>query len=254
MWKAFKRILMALNLWAEKASETDALNAATVESEIRKQKASADKAHYANGQLQANIMLLKNQIKQQENKKKELQYLIDVAIKGNDEANGSIYAEELANLETDMETNNQQLTTLNDSYKQNTEIIAESIRQIQKMQREFETLKAQVAVSRNLEGLAKMYKSSITELQGMMGGEGAAAMQRMREAAVQGQAQMTSTMDLAHEMGAGIKQQQEARKARGKALFAEYKAKASANVQTTEVKAETTETKQTEKTPISVNA
>jgi hypothetical protein len=79
MWKAFKRLLMALNLWAEKASETDALNAAVVETEIRKQKGAADKAHYANGQLQANIMLLKNQIKQQEIKKKELNYLIEAS-------------------------------------------------------------------------------------------------------------------------------------------------------------------------------
>ena len=254
MWKSIKRLLMALNLWAEKASETDALNAATVEIEIRKQKAAADKAHYANGQLQANVMLLKNQIKTQEGKKKELQYLIDQAVKTNDEANGANYAEELSTLESDLETNNQQLATLNDSYKQNTEIIAESIRQIQKMQREFETLKAQVAVSRNMEGLATMYKSSITELQGMMGGEGASAMQRMRVAAVQGQAQMTSTMDLAKEMGSGIRQQQEARKAKGKALFAEYKAKSAVNVQPTEVKTDTTEVKQTERATISVNA
>jgi len=253
MWKAFKRLLMALNLWAEKASETDALNAAVVETEIRKQKGAADKAHYANGQLQANIMLLKNQIKQQEIKKKELNYLIEASVKTNDEANGAVYAEELANLESDLENNSQQLATLDQSYKQNTEIIAESIRQIQKMQREFEQLKAQVAVSRNLEGLATMYKSSITELQGMMGGEGASAMQRMRVAAVQGQAQMSSTMDLAKEMGAGIRQQQEARKARGKALFAEYKAKSTASVQPTEVKTdETTETKT--KSQITVNA
>ena len=76
-----------------------------------------------------------------------------------------------------------------------------------------------------------MMKSSIAELQGTLGGEGAAAMDRMRTAAAQGQGQVDSTLDLAQEMGNNIRAQQEAKKARGKALFEAYKQKNAAQVQ-----------------------
>jgi tetratricopeptide (TPR) repeat protein len=64
-----------------------------------------------------------------------------------------------------------------------------------------------------------MMKSSITELQGMMGGELAQSMQQLRQSAAAGEGQMRATLDLAKEMGSGIARQQEARKLRGKALF-----------------------------------
>lgn len=231
MFTSIQRFFIWLGVLAEKASETDAINQAIVERGIRDQKAKADKAHYANGQLQSQILLLKDQVRKQEQKETELKYMLDHAAKTNDEANGSVYAEELANLEQDLLENKNQLSQLEEAYKQNTEIIAESMRQIQKAQREFETLKAKVAISRNMENLAQLMKSSVTELQGMIGGETASAMQRMREASVQGQGQITATMDLAKEMGSNIRAQQEARKARGKALFQEYKAKATQSVQ-----------------------
>ena len=118
-----------------------------------------------------------------------------------------------------------QADNLEQLYRQNTEIIAESLREIQKFQREFESVKAKVAIGRSLEGLAGMMKSSITELQGMMGGEMGQSMQQLRQAAAGGEGQMRATLDLAKEMGSGIARQQEMRKARGAMLFQEYKKK-----------------------------
>jgi hypothetical protein len=70
-----------------------------------------------------------------------------------------------------------------------------------------------------------MMKSSISELQGMMGGEMGQSMQQLRQSAASGEGQMRATLDLAKEMGSGITRQQEARKARGAMLFQEYKKK-----------------------------
>ena len=81
------------------------------------------------------------------------------------------------------------------------------------------------AIGRSLEGLAGMMKSSITELQGMMGGEMGTSMQQLRQSAAAGEGQMRATMDLAKEMGSGIARQQDMRKARGAMLFQEYKKK-----------------------------
>jgi hypothetical protein len=86
-------------------------------------------------------------------------------------------------------------------------------------------VKARVAIGRSLENLAGMMKSSITELQGMMGGEMGQSMQQLRQSAAGGEGQMRATLDLAKEMGSGIQRQQEMRKARGAMLFQEYKKK-----------------------------
>src|SRR5205807_5944355 len=143
----------------------------------------------------------------------------------NDEANGAHYTEELATLEQDLGENKTQFDSLEQLYKQNTEIIAQSLREIQKFQREFEATKARVAIGRSLENLAGMMKSSITELQGMMGGEMSQSMQQLRQSAASGEGQMRATLDLAKEMGSGVSRQQEMRKARGAMLFQEYKKK-----------------------------
>jgi chromosome segregation ATPase len=169
--------------------------------------------------------LLRDQIKRQDQHRQELQSLLQAAAAANDEANGSHYAEELATLEQDLNENKSQADNLEQLYKQNTGIIAESLREIQRFQREFEAVKAKVAIGRSLEGLAGMMKSSITELQGMMGGEMGQSMQQLRQSAAAGEGQMRATLDLAKEMGSGIARQQEARKARGAMLFQEYKKK-----------------------------
>ena len=225
MFRAIKRLFIWLGLVAEKATETDAINQAVVERGIRDAKAKADKAHYANGQLAGQIALLNDQVKRQERQRDELQSLLQAAAAANDEANGAHYAEELAALEQDLNDNKAQADNLETLYKQNTAIIAESLREIQRFQREFEAVKAKVAIGRSLEGLAGMMKSSIAELQGMMGGELGQSMQQLRQSAAAGEGQMRATLDLAKEMGSGIVRQQEARKARGALLFQEYKKK-----------------------------
>jgi DNA repair exonuclease SbcCD ATPase subunit len=225
MFRAIKRIFIWMGLMAEKATETDAINQAVVERGIRDSKAKADKAHYANGQLAGQISLLKDQIKRQDRQREDLQGMLQAAAAANDEANGAHYAEELAALEQDLAENKSQMENLEQLYQQNTQIIAQSLREIQKFQREFEAVKAKVAIGRSLENLAGMMKSSITELQGMMGGEMGQSMQQLRQAAASGEGQMRATLDLAKEMGSGIARQQEMRKARGAMLFQEYKKK-----------------------------
>ena len=225
MFRAIKRVFIWLGLMAEQATESDAINEAVVERGIRDSKAKADKAHYANGQLAGQIALLKDQVKRQERQREDLQGMLQAAAAANDNANGAHYADELATLEQDLADNKSQLQSLEELYQQNTQIIAQSLREIQKFQREFETVKTKVAIGRSLENLSGMMKSSITELQGMMGGEMGQSMQQLRQAAAGGEGQMRATLDLAKEMGSGIARQQEMRKARGAMLFEEYKKK-----------------------------
>ena len=225
MFRAIKRVFIWLGLMAEKATENDAINQAVVERGIRDAKAKADKAHYANGQLAGQIALLRDQVKRQDRQREDLQGMLQAAAAANDEANGSHYAEELAAMEGELNDNKTQLQNLEELYQQNTQIIAQSLREIQRFQREFETVKARVAIGRSLENLAGMMKSSITELQGMMGGEMGQSMQQLRQSAAGGEGQMRATLDLAKEMGSGIARQQEMRKARGAQLFQEYKKK-----------------------------
>ncbi len=225
MFRAIKRLFIWMGLMAEKATETDAINQAVVERGIRDSKAKADKAHYANGQLAGQIALLRDQIKLQERERENLQSLLQAAAAANDEANGAHYAEQLATMESELNDNKSQADNLEALYKQNTSIIAESLREIQRFQREFEAVKAKVAIGRSLENLAGMMKSSITELQGMMGGEMGQSMQQLRQSAAGGEGQMRATLDLAKEMGSGIARQQEARQLRGAQLFQQYKQK-----------------------------
>ena len=225
MFRALKRVFIWLGLMAEQATETDAINQAVIERGIRDARTRADKAHYANGQLASQVALLKEQVKRQERQRDELQGLLQAAAAANDEANGATYAEELANLEEDLKENAAQVQNLEELYKQNTQIVAQSLREIQKFQRDFEALKSRVAVGKSLEGLAGMMKNSISELQGMMGGELSQSMQQLRQSAAAGEGQMRATLDLAKEMGSNVHRQQEMRKARGSMLFQEYKKK-----------------------------
>jgi phage shock protein A len=225
MFRAIKRVFIWLGLMAEQATEGDAINQAVVERGIRDAKAKADKAHYANGQLAGQVSLLKDQIKRQERQREDLQGMLQAAAAANDEANGAHYADELATLESDLNDNKTQLQSLEQLYQQNTEIIAQSLREIQKFQREFEAVKAKVAIGRSLENLSGMMKSSINELQGMMGGEMGQSMQQLRQSAAAGEGQMRATLDLAKAMGSDVARQQEMRKTRGAMLFQEYKKK-----------------------------
>lgn len=225
MFRAMKRLFIWMGLMAEKATETDSINQAMVERGIRDAKAKADKAHYANGQLAGQIALLKDQLRRQDQQRQELQAMLQAAAAANDESNGAHYAEELASLEQEIADNTNQLNNLEQLYQQNTQIIAQSLREIQKFQREFEQVKARVAIGRSLENLSTMMKGSITELQGMMGGEMGQSMQQLRQAAASGEGHMRATLDLAKEMGSNLERQQQVRRARGALLFQEYKKK-----------------------------
>ncbi len=225
LFRALKRMMIYLGLMAEKATETDAINQAVVERGIRDAKAKADKAHYANGQLAGQVAMLKDQVRRQERQRDEMQGLLSAAAAANDTENGAHYAEQLAGVEQDISDNKAQLQNLESLYKQNTQIIAQSIREIQKFQAEFEQTKVRVAVGRSLENLASLMKGSITELQGMMGGELSQSMQQLRQSAASGEGQMRATLDLAKEMGSSIQRQQEMRKTRGLQLFEEYRRK-----------------------------
>lgn len=225
MFRAIKRLFIWLGIVAERATETDAINQAVVERGIRDAKAKADKAHYANGQLAGQVALLKDQIKRQQRQRAEVQNLLQAAAAANDEGNGAHYAEELATLEADITENEAQLQSLEELYQQNTQIIANSLREIQKFQREFEAVKAKVAIGRSFESLADLMKSSVGELQGMMGGEVGQSLQQLRQAAAGGEGQMRATLDLAKEMGSSIQRQQDMKRARGALLFKEYQQK-----------------------------
>lgn len=226
--RAFKRFFVWIGVLVDNATDTDAINMANVEAGIRTSKQKADDAHRANGKLAGQIALLKEQIARQEREKENLEGLVLAAANQNDETNGAVYAEQLASLETDLGENKAQLQNLETWYEQNTQAIAESIRQIRSFQQEFERTKVRVALSRSQEGLAEMMKANITELQGMVGGEMGQSMQKLREAAAAGQGQMKATIDLAKEMGASVRLQQEARKTRGLALFREKQAQLAA--------------------------
>src|SRR5215207_11158581 len=108
MFRAIKRLFIWLGLAVEKATENDAINQAVVERGIRDSKAKADKAHYANGQLAGQVALLKDQVKRQDRQRSELQGLLQAAAASNDEANGAMYAEELATVEADLNDNKAQ--------------------------------------------------------------------------------------------------------------------------------------------------
>lgn len=230
MFRAFKRLFIYLGLMAEKATENDTINEAVIERGIRDQKEKASKANYANGQLAGQITLLKDQIKRQEREIAETESILQAAIAANDDANGSHYAEQLASLNTDLTENKSQLQQLDDLFKQNVSIIANSIRELNKFQKDFETLKTRVAIGNNLKGLSSLMQSSITELQGM-GGELGQSMQQLRQSAAGGEGQMSATLALAKEMGSGIQRQQEAKALRGKALLEQYKLKNKAMTQ-----------------------
>ena len=211
---------------AEKATETDAINQAVVERGIRDSKAKADKAHYANGQLAGQIALLKDQIKRQDRQRDGTAKHAAGRRRRQRRSQRRALRRGTGHARSTISTTTKPRPKVSSSFTSKTpQIIAQSLREIQRFQREFEAVKAKVAIGRSLESLAGMMKSSITELQGMMGGEMGQSMQQLRQSAAAGEGQMRATLDLAKEMGSGISRQQEARKARGAVLFQEYKKK-----------------------------
>ncbi len=224
MWKFIKRWLIRFNLMAEKATESDAFNEVIAEDGIRKQKERAEQARKANGALASQGALLTEQIKRQTRERDNLMGLLQAASNSNDTVNGANFAEQLNLVETDLKENQAQADAIEESFQANTAIVADAIRQIQVMEREFQQLKAKVKVSRALEGISSMAAGAINELQGV-GGEAASAMQRMREAAAVGTGQQRATVELAKSLGANAQYAVKARQEKGKLLFEEFQRK-----------------------------
>ena len=256
MFNAIKRLFIYLGLMAEKATETQAIDEAQVERSIRDQRAKAAAASKANGDLKAQAILLKQTIRDQTNETNRLTGMLQIAAQQNDTENGATYAEQLDTLQQELDTNKERLNQLDAIYEQNNQIIATSLKEIERVQRDFIALKARVKVSQNMVHLSELIKSSIGELQGMT--DTGQAMQRMKERAAQGEGQMTATMDLAKTMGATTLNTQAAKNARGRALFEQFKAKnnlTNPEVPQTQTQTQAPETPQTQpaRQPITEN-
>lgn len=222
---AIKRIFIRLGLWAEKATETVEFNIAVIERGIRNAKQRAEETLTANGKIKGTVALLKDQIAKQERRKQELLAMLEVAAKKNDEVNGAHFAEQLADLDTDLKDNNDQLTAMLAAADQNTEIMAETHRQIRKYEADFNRYKAKVAMSSQMVAMNEMLKSANETLSGVFGGELGRAMDGLKQASVEGQGQIEATRDLSKKLGNDISYKTAERQARGQALFAEFKAK-----------------------------
>lgn len=222
MFKSIKRLFSALGFWAETATETQAIDEAVIQKDIRNQQTKAAAANKANGDLQTSIILLRNQIHEEEVRAAGITAQLRLAVEQDNEAQGASLAEQLDAVNSEMATNKQQLTTLDQVYHQNLEIIASSLREVQNMQQQFVALRARVKSSQSLKGLAENIQNSISQLQGMS--EAGQAIQRMKERAASGQGQFQATIDLASKMGSSVALDQQQRLARGKALFAQFKA------------------------------
>ncbi len=221
MFNAIRRIFVYLGLLAERATETEAIDEAMIERGIRDQRAKADSANHANGQMKTQMILLKDQIRSEERQVAEYTAQLRLAAQTSDEANGAHYAELLDNVQQEIARNKEQLAQYDIVYKNNVQIIATSLKEIERYQREFEMMKARVKTSAAQRGLAELVKNSIQELQGMS--EVGQAMGRMKERAASGEGQMAATIDLATAMGKNVAADQSVRNARGRALFEQFK-------------------------------
>jgi hypothetical protein len=221
-FRAARRLCIWFGLIAERATESDSINEAVVERGIRNARGAADRAHYANGRLAGQIAVLQDQRKRQDRRRVELQARLHEAALAKDAVNGAHYAEELAIVEDEIATADAALGNFEGLYRQNTEIIANSLREIRAFTSDFEAIKAKAAVGRSLEQLASLMKVSITELQGMMGDDVNRSLQQMRDRAAGGEGHLRASLDLAKEFGADFKRQQDERRARGAALFRAY--------------------------------
>ncbi|MEI6032750.1 MAG: hypothetical protein WCS65_00540 [Verrucomicrobiae bacterium] len=221
MFNALKRLFVYLGLMMEKSTETQAIDEAVIERGIRDQRAKADAANTANGQMKTQMILLKEQIRNEERQVAEYTAQLKLAAQTNDELNGAHFAELLDNVQQEILRNKEQMEQYDVVYKNNVQIIANSLKEIERYQREFEMMKARVKTSEAQKGLAELVKNSIQELQGMS--EVGQAMGRMKERAAGGEGQMAATIDLANAMGKNVAADQSARNARGRALFEQFK-------------------------------
>ena len=235
IFRAIHRLFVYLGLAIEKSTETVAIDEAMIERGIRDARGKADVANTANGQIKTQMILLKEQIRSEERQIEEYTAQLKLAAQTNDEINGAHFAELLDNVEQEMLRNREQMAQFDNVYKTNIQVIATSLREIERYQREFEMTKSRVRASEAQKGLSELAKNSIQALQGMS--QIGQAMGRLKAHAAEGEGQMAATTDLAAAMGKNIANDQAARNARGKALFERFKT--TGTITNTEVAAET---------------
>lgn len=209
------------------ATETQAIDQAKFETNMRMRKERIAVAINANAKIKTTMTQQADQISRQKRELSEWQAALDDAIRRNDEVNGPTYANAIAKLTSEIEDNETQMRTLSDGYKENTKLIAEQTRQIQKDLQDYEQLKAKVAISATLEAAANDLMGSMQVFQGI-GSESAEVLERMRTRALAGQSKMAAVKDVASALGSTVDARLAKEAAIGRSLWESAKAKAAA--------------------------
>jgi hypothetical protein len=207
------------------STQTQAIDQARFESNMRMRKDRIGTAINANASIKTTMTQQADQISRQKKDLAEWQAALDDCIRRNDEVNGPVYANTIAKLTSDISDNELQLQTLSDGYKENTKLIAEQTKQIQKDLQEYQQLKAKVAISATLEAAANDLMGSLQAFQGI-GSESAEVLERMRTRALTGQSKMAAVKDVASALGSSIDARAAKEAAVGRSLWEAAKAKA----------------------------
>lgn len=209
------------------STQTQAIDQARFETNMRTRKERIATAINANAKIKTTMTQQADQISRQKRELAEWQAALDDAIRRNDEVNGPTYANAIAKLTSEISENELQLQTLSDGYKENTKLIAEQTRQIQKDLQEYEQLKAKVAISQTLEAAANDLMGSLQSFQGI-GSESAEVLDRIRTRALAGQSKMAAVKDIASALGSSVDARIAKEAAVGRSLWETAKAKAAA--------------------------
>ena len=209
------------------STQTQAIDQARFESNMRERKKRIATAINANASIKTTITRQSDQISRQRKELAEWQAALDDAIRRNDEVNGPLYANSIAKLTSEISENELQMQTLTEGYKDNTKVIAEQTRQIQQDLQDYEQLKATVAISATLEAAANDLMGSLQEFQGI-GSESAEVLERIRTRALAGQSKMAAVKDVASALGSSVDARLAKEAAIGRSLWETAKAKVAA--------------------------
>jgi phage shock protein A len=216
------------------STETQAIDQARFETNMRKRKERIGVAINANASIKTTMTQQADQISRQKRELAEWQAALDDAIRRNDEVNGPSYANSIAKLTNEIADNELQMQTLSDGYKENTKLIAEQTKQIQKDLQDYTQLKAKVAISATLEAAANDLMGSLQSFQGI-GSESAEVLERMRTRALAGQSKMAAVKDVAAALGSSADARMAKENAIGRSLWETAKAKAASEKSPTTV-------------------
>lgn len=210
------------------STQTQAIDQARFESNMRMRKQRIATAINANASIKTTMTQQADQISRQKRELADWQAALDDAIRRNDEVNGPVYANSIAKVSSEISDNEMQMQTLSDGYKENTKLIAEQTRQIQKDLQDYEQLKAKVAISATLEAAANDLMGSLQVFQGI-GSESAEVLERMRTRALAGQSKMAAVKDIATALGSTVDAKMAKEAAIGRSLWETAKAKAASD-------------------------